>query len=86
MSVRLHIERVVLEGFEFDAVGAAALRQAIESRLTALLATDGVPHGLAQDSVQGAAAGTMGLGSLRDPKTLGTSAAENLYGQLGART
>jgi len=51
MNVRLHIERLILDGLPLAAAGAPHLQAAIESELTRLIAAGGVSSDWAGDRV-----------------------------------
>lgn len=81
MNVRIHIERLVLDGLTLDAANANALQEAIEAGLRTLALERGAE--LAQlsaaDRVQAPA---ITLGSPLAPQTAGAQIASSLWASL----
>jgi hypothetical protein len=48
MTIRLHIERLVLDGLPLEAAHATAVQAAVEAELTRLLAESGLAPGVQQ--------------------------------------
>jgi hypothetical protein len=84
MNVRLHIDRLVLEGLEVPYASRAALRAAVETELTRLIAGGGLSPalagGIAVPSVRAPQINADGT-----PQQLGTSIAGAVYGGVGGR-
>ena len=82
MSVRLHIDRLVLDGVNVRAADRPRLQAAIESELARLIASGGISpeltNGIAVPSVR---APQISLSN--DSKQLGTSIASAVYGGVG---
>ncbi len=85
MNVRLHIERLILDGFDLPPLSRGELRAALEQELTHLIAAGGLAPALAQ----GAALPALGAPQISMPQgggdgaQLGTAIARSLYGGLG---
>jgi hypothetical protein len=87
MIIRVHIDRLVLDGIPLEAHGGNALRQAVTSELTRLLSTEGEPLGLSSSggAVPRMSVGTVELargqtGTHRSAATvLGTQVAHAIY-------
>ena len=88
MKIRLHIERVVLEGLELSRAEAKGVRASLEAQLTQLLA-----GGLAPQFLSGGAYSSLpGLGPeppqgtpthATPANTLGSQVAQAVYGGIG---
>ena len=81
MRVRLHIERLVLEGLEIPAGARDGLRRALQAELTRLIAAGG----LAPWSAGGAALPALpapAIGAAGPPRRLGTAIAGAVYAGL----
>lgn len=84
MSIRLHIDRLVLDGLPVSSDRSPLVRAAAEAELTRLLGAGGLAGGLAG----GAAtpflpAVTVRLVSPVDPGVLGRQIARSVYGRIG---
>ncbi len=82
MRVRLHIERLVLEGLDVPTGAGAGLRQALEAELVRLIAAGG----LAGWSARGAALAALPappIGTAGPPRRLGAAIAGAVYAGLG---
>jgi hypothetical protein len=84
VNVRVHIDRLVLDGFALGAGGGAQVGAAVQAELTRLLAEHGVsPHlagGGAVDALQGAPLARDGASS---PGGLGRAIAHSVHGAVG---
>ena len=69
MNIRLHIERIVLDGLPVDRTQSGRLRAAVVSELTRLLATGG----LGRECISGGAVPSVRGGDLRVEKGSGAS-------------
>jgi hypothetical protein len=74
MSIRMHIEELVVEGIALNAIGARDFERAVQTRLAELLTQP-----LDADN---AASSTITLPSHIDAATLGTSVAESVHATL----
>lgn len=82
MSVRVHIDRLVLDGVHVRAADRPHLQAAIETELARLIAGGGLSPELAQGvAVPSVRAPQIALAS--DAKRLGTSIAGAVYGGVG---
>lgn len=85
MSVRLHIERLVLDGFTLTPAERARLLEATQAELGSLLASHGVPGhmagGFATPVIRGGEV-QQPAGAF-EPVTFGRDLARALYGILG---
>jgi hypothetical protein len=84
MKIRVHIERLVLEGLPIDST--RGMRGALQKELTRLLAEHGLSHefrrGGAVPHVRG---GTIGVGNDLHPASLGTQVAGAVYCAIEGR-
>jgi hypothetical protein len=86
MSVRLHIDRVVLDGVTVRAADHARLAAAIEGELTRLIASGGLAPELANGlAVPNVRAPQMTLAPNAKPAQLGASIASAVYCGVGAK-
>lgn len=84
MSVRLHIERLVLEGIELGAGERPLLQAAMEAELGRLLTEGGIGTGLSGGgAVPSVRASGFEMGAEHDPGRLGRQIAGSVYGGLG---
>lgn len=86
MKIRLHIERMVLDGITVDRTQGGRVRAAVEKELTRLLASGGIApelkSGAAVPAVRG---GNMRVEKNTRPADLGKNIAGAVYGGIGAR-
>lgn len=84
MTLRVHIERLVLDGFALGAGGGARVGAAVEAELARLLAERGLSPGLAGG---GAVASLRGTPLTPDqsgtPSALGRGIARSIHGAVG---
>lgn len=84
MNIRLHIERLILDGVALSAAERPHLQAAMEMELGRLLEERGIASGLesgvALDSVRG---GAVQLGHHPSGKGLGRQVARAVYGGIG---
>lgn len=86
MNVRLHIDRLVLDGVSVSAGGRPRLQAAIEAELTRLIASGGISPELARGiAVPSIRAPQMPLASDAKPAQLGSAIAGAVYGGVGAK-
>jgi hypothetical protein len=84
MNIRLHIERLVVEGFGLQRGDARALKSAMQAELVYLLTGNGLRHELQQGgSVPQVRAGTLQIGAKPSPPQLGAQIARSVYGGIG---
>lgn len=84
MNVRLHIDRLVLDGVSVSAAGRPHLQAAIEAELTRLIAAGGISPALARGiAVPSVPAPQMTLAPDTKPAQLGTAIAGAVYGGVG---
>lgn len=88
MNVRLHIERLVLDGLELERGHEPVLRAALEAELTRLIADGGgATHLLHAGMVPRLSApGIETAGRGGDPAHLGRQIARSVFDSLGSRT
>jgi|tagenome__1003787_1003787.scaffolds.fasta_scaffold19441517_2 hypothetical protein len=85
MKVRLHIDRLVLDGFDLPPLSRGELRAALERELAHLIAAGGLAPALAQR----VSLPSVGAPQINAPLAggdgaqLGTAIAKSLYGGLG---
>jgi hypothetical protein len=84
VNVKLHIERLVLDGIDLSPADRPVFQAALETELTRLLAEGGVESGLAGGAAVPAvrAKGFETAGD-RDPARLGRQVAGSVYGGIG---
>ncbi len=86
MKIKLHIERMVLDGLAVDRTHGGRVRAAVEHELRRLLASGGVApelkSGGAVPSVRG---GNIRVEERSRPADLGKNIAGAVYGGIGAR-
>jgi hypothetical protein len=84
MHINLHIDRVVLEGFDLGPQQRARLGAAIEAELARLLAAGGLAQGLAAGgALPSIRAGAFQLAPDGDPQRMGAQIAQSVYGGIG---
>jgi hypothetical protein len=77
MTVRLHIEQLVLHGF--DPRDRHAIDEAVRAEVTAVLAGQHITRGSAIDRVDG---GEVRVGSVRETKSVGQAVGRAVRGGL----
>lgn len=86
MDVRLHIERLVLDGFSMTPAQRTAFTGATEAELTRLIAAGGVSDAVAAGfSVPSLEAGLLLPSSPFNPVSFGSDVARALYAGIGRR-
>lgn len=86
MKIKLHIERMVLDGLTVDQTQGGRVRAAVEKELTRLLAAGGVaPELKAGGAVPTVRGGNMRVEKNSRPADLGTNIAGAVYGGIGSR-
>ena len=84
MNINLHIERLMLDGFDIAPEQRTALQIAVEGELSRLLTERGFSPSLAQGtSVPRLSAQDMQLTSAKSPTELGQQIAQSVYGGIG---
>jgi hypothetical protein len=83
MSVRLHIERVVLDGLALPPHEVPRLRAALHDELVSLLAAGGVARVARDESRDGERA--VDMRGTTDGRTFGRHLAQAIYGRVSAR-
>jgi hypothetical protein len=84
VNIRLHIERLVVDGFGLRAAEGSVVRSAVQTELARLL----TGHGLRRELQQGGAvsnveAGGLHVGLKPSPRQLGSGIARSVYGGVG---
>ena len=86
MDVRLHIERLVLDGLDVTPAQRTTLARALEGELGRLISAGGVSGELVAGlSVPSMQAGASRVGAPFDPVGFGHEIARALYGGIGGR-
>jgi hypothetical protein len=86
MNVRLHIDRLVLDGVNVSAGGRPRLQAAIESELARLIAAGGISPELARGiALPAIPAPQMTLAPDAKPAQLGSAIAGAVYGSVGGK-
>jgi hypothetical protein len=84
MNVRVHIDRLVLEGLPVHRRQGAQLQDAIEAELGRLLAEGGVGSELAAGGAWARLPGSaLQLSTVESPAPLGAAIARTIYGSIG---
>ncbi len=84
MNIRLHIERLVLDGFELQRRDGKAVKSAVKNELQQLLGGEGLRHELQQGgALPQVRADTLRVGVKPSPRQLGTQIARSVYGGIG---
>ena len=83
--IHLHIDRLILEGFDLEPGAHAALQQAVSAELARLLATQGLSPALAAGGAwPSLRAAPLPAATPAAPAQLGGAIAHAVYGALGA--
>ena len=81
MNVKLHIEKLVLNGFARG--DRMAIRLAVSRELSRLFTEQGVPPNFSQDALMSRLdAGAFSLAENSKPAAIGTQVAQNIYGGM----
>jgi hypothetical protein len=84
MNIRVHIDRVVLDGLPIERHQTAQVQAAIASELTRLLTESGVTPGLLRGgTVSYALGGTIQYTNSDQPAHLGRQIGQAVYGGIG---
>jgi hypothetical protein len=83
MKIKLHIERLVLDGLPVERRDGSIVQAAVESELTRLLSSEGLaPSLLSGGAVPHAPGGSIQLTGQSNPTQMGTQIAKAVYGGL----
>jgi hypothetical protein len=86
MKIKLHIERMVLDGVAVDRTHGGRVRAAVEQELTRLLSAGGVaPELKSGGAVPAVRGGSIQVGKSNRPADLGRHIAGAVYGGIGSR-
>jgi len=84
VTIRVQIDRLVLDGLPIDPRQAKLVQRAVEAELGRLFTAGGVGPGLAGGgAVDRLAGGTVQVGGTADPGRLGREIARAVYGSVG---
>jgi len=84
MNIRLHIERLVVDGFGMQHADGRAVKSAVQTELRSLLTDNGLRHELQQGgALPQVRAGALQVGAKPSPTQLGTQIARSVYGGIG---
>lgn len=84
MNIKLHIERLILEGLPVGPGQGALVKAAVEAELGRLLVDGGLARGLQSDgSLPNIRAGSIELHGKDNPVRLGQEVARSVYGGIG---
>lgn len=84
MNIKLHIERLVLEGLEMDRRNAPQIQEAVEAELTRLLTNGGLSSALnAGAALARVPASAIQLRRENSTADLGQQIARSVYGRIG---
>lgn len=84
MDVRIHIDRLIVDGPSMGRAERNRLAEALSSELGRLITEGGLPQGLAGGLAVPVAPGGMVSGSPSDPDAYGRALAGAVYAGLGA--
>jgi hypothetical protein len=83
-NIRIHIERLILDGLPISHVQRPLVQTAVEAELARLLALDGVaPNLLRGGALPYAPGGSLQLTGDGNPERLGQQIAQAVYGGIG---
>ena len=86
MNIKLHIERLILDGVPLDRRQALQLQAAVEASLARLLGDGGLGAALTSGATLASIQGSAIQGAnCTDPAALGTQIGAAVYGGLGGR-
>jgi hypothetical protein len=84
MNIKLHIERLVLEGLEIGPGQGAKVKIAVEAELSRILAEGGLSPGLqGSGAMPSFRANPVRICGGANPSTLGEQIARSIYGGIG---
>jgi hypothetical protein len=84
MNIRLHIERLVVDGFGLQRADGRAVKSAVQAELGRLLTANGLRQELQQGgAVPQVKADPLQIGAKPSPRQLGTQIARSVYGGIG---
>jgi len=84
MIMRIHIERLVLDGLPLQPGQGALVQEALEAELSRLLTADGLDQSLRVTGlISQVSGGGISLTSPSDPAYVGRKIAEAVYGGIG---
>lgn len=84
MNVKLHIDRLMLEGFQLSGSQGAGVKAAVEAELSRLIKANGVSQEFQRGQVvQRVRAGSFQPARNSTPRALGTQIAQSVYGGIG---
>lgn len=84
MNIRLHIERLILDGLDISAGDGDQVQAGAQAELVRLLETGGLaPELLTGTNVAGVSAGSLSFGRERNDAVLGRQIAQSVYEGIG---
>jgi len=84
MNIKLHIDRLILDGLPLPHSQRPLLQAAVEAELTRLLTADGLSPGLsAGGAIPHLPVGSLQLTHDNSPAQLGRQIAQSVYGGIG---
>jgi hypothetical protein len=84
MNIRLHIDRLIVDGFDLKRTDGRMVKSAVQAELSRLLTENGLHHELQQGgAVPQVKADTLQVGVNPSPRQLGTQIARSVYGGIG---
>jgi hypothetical protein len=83
MNIKVHIDRLILEGLPVNATDGPGVRGAVETELTRLLTSGGVSPALQRGAIPQVRAGSLQFSEHSAPDQLGQQIARCLYGGIG---
>jgi hypothetical protein len=83
MSIKLHIDRLILEGLPVSSAQGPRVRAAVEAELVRLLATGGLSPDLRAVAIPHVRAGNLQFSAESRPAQLGKEIARSVYGGIG---
>jgi hypothetical protein len=86
MNIRLHIERLVVDGFGLQRADGRVVQSAVQAELVHLLTGNGLRQELLQGGVvPQVKADPLQAGAKPSPRQLGSEIARSVYGGIGNR-
>lgn len=84
MNIRLHIDRLILDGLLVNSVQSPQVKAAVEAELTRLLTADGLGNEISRGgAVPRVSANAFHLSQQDSPTRVGRQIAQSVYGGIG---
>jgi hypothetical protein len=84
MNIKVHIERLILDGLPIEARQGALVKQAVEAELTRLLEENGLSERLqAGGAMPSLGASSIQVNAEKNPAQIGQQIGQSVYGGIG---